>query len=383
MSDRVSLRVGGRNYYGWTGVQITSSIEQAVTSFAVSAVQRFGDGDPVRIHAGDRCEVFIGADKVCTGHIDKPSPSIDGTSHTIAFAGRSLTADLVDCSAIHKPGRWRGRRYEQIAKDLLAPFGIGLVVQVPTGAPITRHAIEGGETVFDSLDRLARPRSLLLTDDAEGRLVITRIGTAKADSAVEYGINMLRGSATADASQVYSTYIARGQRVGSDDDFGAAVVDASGTAVDAGVGRYRPLLVSVEGQTTKASAKARAVWEAATRLGKSLGASVTVTGWRQESGRLWQPGELVTLRAEPLGISGELLIVGVTRSLNEGGMVTELDLGLPDAYRAEPPKAKSRSGVGGGLWKELRAPIKPGSAGGSAWQEANKTFDILTGRGSP
>ncbi len=350
-ADVVTLRVNGRNFAGWQGVAITRSIEQAASSFTLQATPRYpGEPNPIRIVPGDaKCAVFIGGEKVITGWIDSLAPTLDATAAKLTVAGRSLTCDVVDCSAEHKPGRWHGVKAEQIARELVKPFGIEVAVLCDTGAPIARHAVERAESVFECLDRLARMRGLLVTDDQFGRLVLTRTVYQRAETGIVEGGNLLGGSSKFDASAVFSKYTVHGQTAGNDEDFGDTVAQITGEAVDPGVKRYRPLVIQAENHCNAATAKARAQWEAATRLGKSTEATVHVLGWRQvPGGPLWAPGLTVHVKSADLGLDGDFLITDVTFTLNEQGTRTTLALALPDAYKTEPVKVKSRGA--GAAW---------------------------------
>lgn len=354
--DRVTLRIDGRNFGGWLSIEITRSLEQAAASFALAVSSRWpGETNPIRIRPGSACEILVGSETVITGYVDSVAPKLEATAYSIAVAGRSKTGDLVDCSAVHTPGRWRKRKIEQVAATLAQPFGVSVLAQVSTGLALPRFALESGETVQEAIERMARLRQLLVTDDAEGRLVLTRAGTGRAQVAIEQGANLLGGEAKADASGVFSTYTVRGQRVGDDQDFGEAVARVTGEATDDALARHRPLVVNAEAQVTGASAKARAQWEAATRLGRSLEATVTVQGWRQKpGGKLWAPNLLVDVKAPALGLDGSFLISGVSLTLGDGGTLARLDLALPDAYRAEPPTPGAKgSRKAAGLWKEI------------------------------
>lgn len=361
--DRAALRVDGRTFTGWLNLEIARSLEQAAASFAFGATSRYpGEINPVRIRPSAACEVLIGAEVIATGYVDAVAPKIDASSYEISITGRSKTADLIDCSAVHKPGRWHNRKAEKIAAELARPFGVEVRAAVDTGPALPRFALEHGETVFEAIEKLARARALLVTDDGAGRLVLTRAGQVRAQVALELGANILGGESKADASGVFGLYIVKGQRAGGDDDFGEAVAQVYGEATDPRVSRYRVLTINADGHTSRATAKARAQWEAATRLGKSLEGSVTVQGWRQvPGGRLWAPNELVQVKAEALGLSGEFLIAGVVLTLDEGGHRAKLDLALPEAYRPEPIKIKG--GGSSGMWKEIAKGVQPAQKG--------------------
>ncbi len=366
--DRVRLLVNGTDYGGWKSVRIAAGIDRQARDFDLSVTDRWPGSDiPRRIAPGDECKVYIGSDLVLTGYVDGTPISHDAKTVTVAVKGRSRTADLVDCSAIHEPGQFQGRTVEQIATDLAAPYDVAVVAAVDTGAPIADHQLQQGETVFESIDRLLKLRALLSTDDAEGRLVLTRAGTARASTALVVGENVLTGSASLDVKDRYSEYRVKGQRAGegnADDggggddegpDIGALTDEAATTSqvmavhADTGIKRKRVLVIVADGQPDGGTARERARWEAAHRAGKSYEASYTVQGWRQADGRLWVPNELVRVRDPIIGYDLEMLVAEVSYSLSESGSVTTLTVAPKAAYELLPEtpqaKAKGKKGV--------------------------------------
>lgn len=384
-SNDVTLRANGYALAGWESVSIRRSVDEACSSFGVSVSQRYAVGNPIPLRNGDAVEVYIGADKVITGWVDVVEPSIAATAHSIAVSGRSKTCDLVDCSAVDLPLRWRRRKIEQIAQALAEPFGLQVVVVGSTGPALPRFAVEHGETCYAALDRAINDRFLLVTDDPEGNLVIASFGSfPAATTQIVEGMNMLSGKSRADSSAIYSDIRVKGQRVGNDQDYGALVSDVTGQALDMESRRYRPLAINMSGPATPALAKSRAVWEVKTRMAKSLQTSVEVQGWRQRDGRLWTVGEMVAVRSDSLGMDGQMLIVSADYKLDAQGTRTALELAIPEAYT--PEIAGPKHGGGGAragvsyLYRELRYGVgRPTSAAGSAWREANQTFGLLTG----
>lgn len=224
---------------------------------------------------------------------------------------------------------------------------------IVTGPAVPGHTVEKGETVFESVSRLAEKRGLLVTDDALGRLVLTRAGTGKATTAIVRGGNVISGEAKFDASHVFSEYVVRGQRIGTDTDFGEGVVNPLGTANDPACVRFRRLALSSQSRSTSADCVKEARWEAAARLGKSCTAEYTVRGWRQDDGTLWRSNLLVQVRDPFCALDGEMLITGCTYSLTEdGGTVTTLSLALAAAYAPKPIPAHGGRRQSG-YWREI------------------------------
>ncbi|MCK9389760.1 MAG: contractile injection system protein, VgrG/Pvc8 family [Sulfuritalea sp.] len=345
MSDEVTLRVNGLDFAGWKEVEIVPGIERLARDFSLSVTSKWpGATDiPRLIKKGDLCEVFVGTDKLLTGIVDATPIRYDDKSLSVGVKGRSKTADLVDCSAVHKAGQWRNTRIEQIIADLAQPFGIEVVTEADTGAPVSEFQIQPGETVFECIDRLLTMRQLLCTDDAEGRVVIIKTGSGgRATTALEYGKNILSADSPLDYKDVFSSYTVNGQRAGTDNDWGDPAAGATATVADASVTRHRPLVIVQSGQVTPQICADRAKFEKVHRAAKALETSYTVQGWRQADGSLWLPNQIVRVVDPVIGFDGEFLIVEVALRKSDGGTTAAIKVGLESGYIPSPEATKKK-----------------------------------------
>jgi len=331
----VELIVNGKRFGGWQQLSIELGIEQMAGSFDLSVTDKWNSPlGPMtaEIASGQPCSVLVAGSTVITGYIDSVRPSYAADSHEIGFAGRDRAGDLVDCSAIYKTGAWASRKIEQIAADLCAPFGVKVSVLADTGAPLPAFNIQEGETVYEAIERAARMRALLVVSDGHGGIVLTRAGTGRAPADLVEGKNILRADGEFNSADRYSDYIVKGQAQGDDNANGAVVAHPSATSKDAGVGRYRPLIVLAEDQGGNATFAERALWERNVRAGRGTRATVTVNGWTA-NGRIWQPNTLARLISPLLGADHDLLIVSVRFTLDDrSGALTTLELAQPEAY---------------------------------------------------
>ena len=342
-SNAVTLRVNGTEYGGWLEVEIGAGIERQARDFTLAVTRNWpGETDiPRRIRHGDVCEVWIGADKLLTGHVDATPIRYDATQVSVGVRGRSKTADLVDCSAVHKSGQWRGAKIERIAADLAKPFGIEVVAQADTGAAIADHQIQPGETVFECIDRLLTLRQLLATDDADGRMVFIAAGEDdRCGTALKFGDNIKSGDAALDFKDNFSQYTVKGQKSGNDDDSGTTAAESASTAKDTKATRHRPLVIRQSGQATPAICADRARYEFLHRKAKALESIYTVQGWRQQDGSLWQPNKMVQVIDPVVGFDAWMLIVEVTWRLSDSGTETTLRVGPVDGYIPTPDAVK-------------------------------------------
>ena len=91
-------------------------------------------------------------------------------------------------------------------------------------------------------------------------------------------------------------------------------------------------MIHAEQKATTEYVTLRAQWEARSRAAKAKSANVTVVGWRQSDGNLWQTNRLVSVTSPSLGLYEDFLIGEVTYELTSSGMVAMLKLVRPDAY---------------------------------------------------
>lgn len=351
--NRAYLTVGTVLHEGWKSLTIERSIEQASASFTMSLTESWpGEPNPIRIKPGMACKVEIGNESVITGYVDSVEIGHDANGHEIVVSGRSKTADLIDCSCVvdkANPGQFKNRTIKQIAEALAKPYNVEVVCGESDLPKIPKFSVQTGETVFAAIERLAREEAMLVTDDRLGRLLLTRLGDQEVPGLIHPG-NILLANVRCDASQRFSEYIAKGQRAGDDENFGELVSGVSDLVTDPDIERRRVMVLKVEKAVTKAEAKKRAVWEAVTRAGKSAQVEVVVNGWRASDGLLWEPNAICRVTDPVLGVDGQLLIVSVRFSLDEGGQLTSMVLAPPGAYTPEMPKAKNTINEAFGVW---------------------------------
>lgn len=351
-ASEIHLIVGGLRYAGWKSVRVTRSIESLAGSFALDVSDRWGHDELWAIAEEDRCRVEIDGATVIDGFIDTRSLSASKDARTLSYTGRDRAAALVDNSVV---GKWTyvDMTVPDFAKAIAAPFGIKVSVQ--DGLVLTRKVpklvVSPGDTAHEAIKRAVGDQGVLLVSDGAGGLLLTRSSAVRADSLVE-GDNVLTASVEYDGTGRYRRYVVATQTAGNDDAAGEATRVQS-EAIDEGVRRTdRVLLIRPDKGYTVAAARARADWEARIRAARAETVTITVLGWKQPSGALWNPNALTRVRARRLiGVDGDMLISQVEHSIGDSGQVTQLRLVRPDAFTPEPLVAKVKSS--GGAWKEL------------------------------
>jgi len=348
MADALELLVNGARYRRWTSMSVSAAMDSCSGAFSLSLTEKSDVRDePWPILPGDACEVRAGDDVLVSGFVEVFRPSFGASDHTINVQGRDRTGDLVDCSVL--ASEYRKVNVLELARLVCRPFGVSVRADVDVGDRIRCVAVQQGESAWELIERYCRQRKLLAMADGAGGMLITRTGSARGAS-LEQGLNILSASGALDHSQRFSRYIVRSQAGWSADSDGETEAHVEGEATGGTVKRYRPLLIVGEADGTLASARARAVWEANTRVGKSATADIVVQGWRQPSGAIWRPNLIVPVRSPWLRMDGDMLIREVRYSKDPtGGTVATLSVISPKAYEPEPyvPKPDKQN-----IWAE-------------------------------
>lgn len=368
--DIFSLLVGGTQYHGWTDASVSCSIETISGEFELVVADKW-QGRNVRwpIRPGDACQLSAGGETLITGWVDVARPHVNAQECSLTVSGRDKTGDLVDCSAIQKPDQWTGRTLEELARILCVPFGISVKAEVSTGQPFPLFKLQPGEKAFDAIERLCRMRGILAMSDGAGNLLLTGPGKGgRYDFVLEEGkAGILDISGNFDHSDRFSEYVIKGQQSGLAAIQGLEVVSASkggnvagkvaapssGRARDAGVKRYRPLVMLSEGEATGPSPQVRAAWEASVRAARSTEVTIVYQGIRaampgSADGPIWRPNRLVRVVSETAGLDDVLLIKECRYAKNTtSGTTTEIGLTRPDAFTLLPeiPKGQGAAGL--------------------------------------
>lgn len=261
--DPLTLVANGTRFTGWTEITLTRGVKQATSQLDMAVTNAWAGQDVVWPLPFTPVQLYLGRDLLLTGFIDTYTGELDAQRHGIRVTARSKTQDLIECMPDIASGQFNSYALDQIARGVCAPFGIDVVVdsQCDVGDPFPTAAMERCETAFRSIERLGRLRRVLLTDDPQGRLVLTSCGTARSSGLLAEGVNLLKLHGVMNGSHRFSEYILKGQKglggagPGCDNWGSAGGIGTEGApnqthtraqlqqravAFDAGVPRYRP-----------------------------------------------------------------------------------------------------------------------------------------------
>lgn len=288
--SQISVVVNGQAYQGWLQSEVQRSLETISGTFSIPV--SLVPGNPPPIHRQDEVQVCIGSTVVMTGYVLAAEPFYRRGDCGMRIMGRDRTGDLVHCSAIHKGGQWRSATLDRIARDLVQPFGLDVVVETDLGAKIADFKLCHGETVLDALARAARLRGVLVTRDHAGRLLLTKAGNKVFAGVIQRGANVIAMEGMGTDDNRHRSYVAFGQS-NTVADFDAAR-GMKAQAVDSEMRRYLPLVINAHGNITQAELQTLVDHTARVRRGHSMGLRYTVEGWTWQ-GQPWPLNQRVTV----------------------------------------------------------------------------------------
>lgn len=341
----VVLWLGASGWSGWTEVSIDRGIDTVAGAFELTLTDKSRTGaQSIVVESGMECSVTLGGVPLITGYVDGVRAGISAEARTLSIRGRDKAADLVDCSAMNVPGSWRNQRLEAIAQEIAKPFGVSIEVAADTGKPFAKFALQPGETAWAAIERMARYRGVIAWSLGDGKIRIGNPDSGQIAGQLTEGVNVLDAERESDASERFSAYTVKGQASANDNRNGRTTSQVKAQAQDAGIKRYRPIIITAEEQADTTSLTKRAKWEAQTRAARGETLQVTVPGWYtgpSVSSAIWQPGSRAACSIPSCGISATLLIERVRFSRSsESATTTGLSLVPPQAWsqlaEAEP-----------------------------------------------
>lgn len=334
--NQVKLLVGGIEHHGWSRVNIQKSIYNAAGTFKLTLSPVWESMPPeYTLDQGETCSVKIEDETLITGFIDCINPKVDSSNRTIEVSGRDKTGDIVDCPSLRQSRVWNSALLETIAIDLLRPFGIPFIHPRFTGQVFPTWGIQE-ESIFDSLSRAASFRGFLLISDGKGNLVATRPKVGPVSCVIDEGSGVLDQERIQDFRNRFSHYVTRGPSYGPTEGKEQNLRFSIPPVFDNEIKRYRPCLISQEGETREEIAQKRLLWEARVRRAKSDRINLTVKGWKNRQGLLWDINQLVRISLPAIQAFGSYLSTRIQFILDSGGTKTNLEFEAAHSADIDP-----------------------------------------------
>jgi prophage tail gpP-like protein len=286
-----TVKAGGLNYTAWKSVMVRRDCGAAISVFQFTAAEPgpYGQGwDDLRLKPGTPVQVQLGGVQVINGSVTARVAAYDAWSHDLVIAGRSLTANLRSSVQV-QPGSFDGYTFEQANKGIMAPFGVGLVIQnAPdiVSKPFIKLAVQYGESVLEFLERTSKMRGMFLTDDKDGN-VVAGLGPSSQTGVAELveGGNMKRAVGKLLDEGLWSRLSLVSQYAG--DDQNRPPRDVSATVQNPNGDPNHTVTIIAEHPGQADEMQARANLEAMRSLWPCVEVEVTVAGWFRSDGKLW------------------------------------------------------------------------------------------------
>lgn len=339
--ERVSIEIGGSAFAGWSMLSVAYSVGQAARTAAMT-VSDYAGAMPFR--PGMEAVLKASGDLVLTGYVRDVSPSHDEGGHKVNITLVSRAIDAVEASIDHPTGFIKSKDVAAIAREF-DTSGVGIVAEEDFPVEPARFA-NTGESLFYHLEPLLRSHSAFLYDTPEGQLRLAMKPRGRHSGALSIGPggNIVSGSATFTEQGRFSPVIVRGQ---SSKGGGAGALRIEARAEDGAVSRKRPKIIIHESEATAAKLKERARRNVLRSAGRGASAQITVAGWRDAEGLIFEPHYTIHVRDPRLYLDRDMAIqsVTLTQEIEAGGQGTRAVLSLVDPA-ALNGKSSSRASTG-------------------------------------
>jgi prophage tail gpP-like protein len=327
-----TLVVGGRVWNDWTSVKVENRFAEAFDVFQFENVER-----PITVQfvPGDAVGVYLGGMLAITGVVTVRQVGLDPNNHGVQLSGKGRTWFAARGSIIDETGSFDGQTFEQVARKLIARFGVGVeVIGKLDDTPFKRLSVEPGEKLWDFLENLARPLGIVMGSDSIGNFLLIGPHATTFDDTIREGGNMKSLKFIVSIEEAYSEYLVAGQTAADDEQNGAASSQQR-ASVKGSSPHYSPLLTPAEQPVwTEAEILNRARNEAVWHEGAQVQCVVVVYGWKRPGGALWRAGSNVHVVAPSAPVNAEMSIQSAIFSQDDqSGTLTTLELVPPFLLR--------------------------------------------------
>jgi prophage tail gpP-like protein len=283
----------------------------------------------VRPYRYEEAKIYVGSRLIITGRIYKPTNRADTKNFVQRLEGASYTKDVVD-SNVQPPYEYTKIKLDKLAKALVEPLGIDVVVDADVGGAFDRVTADSNDKIFEFLSKMAKQRSVLVSSTVRGELLLTQARITKSVGSIGEEIPPgFEVEAEFDGSQRFHSYTVLSKRRGRK--------TKKATAIDDQVPKSRRLVINAD-ESQRGDIQATADWERSKRLADALTIPFPVSDWYAPDGSLWRENTIVTVKSPiiyaPDGF--DFLIRSVEYSFDQKGRSAMLNLVPPQVYTGEP-----------------------------------------------
>jgi prophage tail gpP-like protein len=334
------LEVNGKKFDDWESVWVQLRANDPYAYFRFTAAERdpifgvansFPNWQKLQFKPGDRCTITLAGQLAVTGIIEVRQVAYDAFQHGVMLIGKTDTSAPARSSVDTKTGNFDGKHIQQIAQEVIAPYGVGLkVIGQLDLTPFKHMQNEKGELIWDFLERIARFRGVIMGSDEQGNFLLIGDHSYQSTADLIEGVNIKSCQCTISHEQTYMRLDAHGQQGGTDDTSGPAASELTATATGKVPSPYSLLITPSEQPVTQAELQKRADTEKKWSDGTEVQANITVQGWLRGGTALWKPLDEVFVKSPMAMLNDQLKIRTATFTQDDkSGTQTLLDLVIP------------------------------------------------------
>lgn len=338
--ETIGISIGGAPFVPWQDVRINISAEEAVRTAAIRGHLPSNATPP---WPDSKATLSASGTLVLTGFVRdlRADQSEHDWSAEISLVSR--TVDAVEASIKHETGLAKNKDIKAVAEEFDS-CGVG-VEAIGSYDKIERHQIEPGESLFETLEPLARSAGAIIRDTPEGKLRIVQKPEGTHAGGLAAGVNIISATVEFSGEGRFDPVLVRGQQSRGS---GAQALRPEAEASDPAVGRYRPKIIVLDNEATVANLTKRTEWHMRGAAGLAVSATIVVSGWRDLLGRIWEPNWQVYVRHPRIFLDQMMAIktVALSQDTRQGGTGTTATLTVVDPRALGGLSSGAKSGSG-------------------------------------
>jgi prophage tail gpP-like protein len=356
--DQATLIVGGIDFQNWESVFVSATWHDSWSYFKFTSVER--DPPPGNITLpqvaswftspqflpGDTCIVNLGGIPVIMGFVEVRQVAYDAGRHGIEISGKSFSELTARSSVDTDTGSFDGMTWKNVADKVVEKHPTKVIpIGTLNETKFEKLQNQPGELIHDFLERIARPRGIILGNDSFGNfLAIGKHSMPVVNTQLIEGQNIKSCQCVIHKAHEYNAYITIAQGPGSDDKHGTAVSELRAEVQGRGMLGTRIIVPSEQTVSTYQEALDRSNNERIWREGDHIDITVTVQGWFRDDTNLWWPGENVFIYSPMCPVNQMMKIkTCVYTQDNNSGTQTTMTLLEPWALNDEAMNTQSKS----------------------------------------
>lgn len=324
--EKATLIVGGSKFEDWESVWVQKTWGDSFHQFRFTCAER--DEAPKQLKPEDECEIELAGELAITGMILTRQAAYDENSHGVMLQGVSNSWAAARSSIIHETNSFDGKTFMQIAEEVLEKTGVkGTKKGTISETKFDRMHTHIGETIFQFLERIAKERKIIVTADKDGNfLFVGENYSGEQIGALVEGVNIKRCNAVLSVSAQRSEFLVNSSTAATDSQHGRKASEQQAKEKSKGLKRYSVLLVPNEQPVwTEDEVKKRLKNERMWTEAQQVQATIVVQGWKAGTGKLWEPGQQVSVKSKMALIDQELAIQSATYTQDDAsGTLTTL-----------------------------------------------------------